>query len=104
MVCSGYSGTHYLQHGRNAAFTCRHFGISRQTFYRWWRRYNRHDLLTLESGSHRPYHRRQPTWSAPLQQAVLALQAAARLWNWASWRGSSRSLRIEVRESSRPAP
>ena len=30
---------HYLHHGRNAAFTCRHFGISRQCFYRWWRRY-----------------------------------------------------------------
>jgi Helix-turn-helix domain len=29
---------HYLQQGRNAAFPCRHFGISRQTFYRWWRR------------------------------------------------------------------
>src|ERR1700751_2276401 len=34
--------SHYLRHGRNAAFTCRHFGISRQTFYRWWRRYDPH--------------------------------------------------------------
>ena len=33
----------YDEHGRNAALTCRHFGISRDTFYRWWRRY-------LESG------------------------------------------------------
>ena len=72
--------THYLQHGRNAAFTCRHFGISRQTFYRWWRRYNPHDLITLESGSHRPYRRRQPTWSAQLQQTVLALRRQFPRW------------------------
>jgi len=25
----------YLFNGRNIARTCRHFGISRQTFYRW---------------------------------------------------------------------
>ncbi|SRR5712691_4470881 len=46
--------THYLQHGHNAAFTCRHFGISKQTFYRWWRRYDPHNLATLEGHSHRP--------------------------------------------------
>ena len=39
--------THYLSHGRNAAFTCRHFGISRQTFYRWWRRYDPQNLAQL---------------------------------------------------------
>jgi transposase len=37
----------YLFNGRNAARTCRHFGISRQTFYRWLRRFDRHDLSTL---------------------------------------------------------
>ncbi len=36
--------SHYLGHARNAAATCRHFGISRQTFYRWWRRY---ETLTI---------------------------------------------------------
>jgi transposase-like protein len=29
----------YDEHGRNAALTCRHFGISRDTFYRWKRRF-----------------------------------------------------------------
>jgi putative transposase len=72
--------THYLQHGRNAAFTCRHFGISRQTFYRWWRRYHPHDLITLESGSHRPHRRRKPTWSAQLEQSVLALRQQFPRW------------------------
>jgi transposase-like protein len=49
--------------GRNAALTCRHFGISRETFYGWWRRFLTHDLRSLESRSHRPRHRRQPTWT-----------------------------------------
>src|SRR5438309_801898 len=38
----------------NVAHTCRHFGISRQTFYRWQRRYDPYDLTTLEEHSPRP--------------------------------------------------
>jgi transposase InsO family protein len=72
--------THYLQHGRNAAFTCRHFGISRQTFYRWWRRYDPHNLTTLEARSHRPRRRRQPTWSAVLSERVLRLRREHPRW------------------------
>src|SRR5216683_8240675 len=34
---------------RNVARTGRHFGISRQTFYRWQRRYDPYDLTTLEA-------------------------------------------------------
>ena len=45
----------FYRRTHNAAWTCRHFGISRQTFYRWQRRYDPFDLRTLESGSHRPH-------------------------------------------------
>ena len=45
---------HYESHGRNAALTCRYFGISRQTFCRWRRRYDPQDLSRLEERSHRP--------------------------------------------------
>ena len=31
---------YYHSHGRNVARTCRYFGISRQTFHRWRRRYD----------------------------------------------------------------
>lgn len=72
--------THYLNQGRNAAFSCRHFGISRQCFYRWWRRYDPHDLSTLEGRSHRPHHGRQPTWSADLADSVLALRRQFPRW------------------------
>ena len=58
----------------------RHFGISRQTFYRWWRRYDPHDLSSLEERSHRPHQLRQPTWSAVQAQAVLALRREYPRW------------------------
>src|SRR4030065_2050462 len=44
----------YHTHGGNARLTCRHFGISPDTFYRWKRRYNPWDLPTLEAPPHPP--------------------------------------------------
>ena len=70
----------YVFNGRNVAGTCRHFGIGRQTFYRWKRRFDRHDLSTLEGRSHRPKKVRQPTWSAALAERVLALRKQYPRW------------------------
>jgi putative transposase len=44
---------------QNARLTCRYFGISAQTFYRWLNRYDHYDLTKLESASHRPIKVRQ---------------------------------------------
>ena len=71
---------YYRAHGANAALTCRHFGISRQTFYRWQRRYDPHALETLVPRSHRPHHVRQPTWSPTLAQAVRRLREQYPRW------------------------
>jgi putative transposase len=62
------------------ALTCRHFGISRQTFYRWLKRYEPLDLTTLEERSHCPRRRRQPTWSFPLAEKVLLLRLQFPRW------------------------
>ena len=70
----------YYFNGRNAARTCRRFGISRQTFYRWKRRFDRHDLTTLGGRSHRPRQLRKPTWSAELVERVLALRKQYPRW------------------------
>ena len=70
----------YRSHNRNAALTCRRFGISRQTFYRWWRRYDPLALSTLEGRSHRPHRRRQPTWTPDLAERVLALRRQFPRW------------------------
>jgi transposase-like protein len=69
-----YRGCH------NVAHTCRHFGISRQTFYRWRGRYDPYDLTTLEERSHCPRRRRQPTWSFSLEEKVLTLRLQFPRW------------------------
>jgi putative transposase len=70
----------YYFHGRNAARTCRRFGISRQTFYCWKRRFDRHDLSTLEEHSHRSRSVRQPTWTPELAERVLSLRKQYPRW------------------------
>jgi transposase InsO family protein len=71
---------HYRVHGGNAALTCRYFGISRQTFYRWKRRYDPQDLGTLEDGSHRPHRRRRPTWTPEQAERVRRLREQYPRW------------------------
>ena len=70
---------HYRTH-RNAALTCRYFGISRQTFYRWKGRYNSRDLSSLEERSHKPKRLRRPSWSRELALAVLHLREQYPRW------------------------
>src|SRR5258708_9441379 len=64
----------------NVAHSCRHFGISRQTFYRWQRRYDPYDLTSLEERSHRPRQCRQPTWAFSLEEKVLGLRLQFPRW------------------------
>src|SRR5258708_29400907 len=70
----------YSFNGRNVRRTGRHLGISRQTFYRWKRRFDRHDLTTLEERSHRPRQVRKPTWSATLADRILSLRLQYPRW------------------------
>jgi len=65
---------------QNVALTCRHFGISRQTFYRWRKRYEPLDLTSLEERSHCPHHRRRPSWSVLLERKVLTLRLQFPRW------------------------
>ncbi len=71
---------YYNSHDHNARLTCRHFDISPQTFYRWKRRYNPHNLRSLEDRSHRPKHLRQPTASVELVETVLRLRETYPRW------------------------
>ena len=71
---------YYRGHGENARLTCRHFDISPQTFYRWKRRYEPHNLKTLEDRTRRPKHLRQPTWTRQLAERVLRLREAYPRW------------------------
>ena len=71
---------YYQSHGHNAALTCRHCGISRQTFYRWKRRYDPQNLTSLEDRSYRPHRRRQPTWAPELAERMLRLRRQYPRW------------------------
>jgi putative transposase len=71
---------YYQAQGRNAALTCRYFGISRQTFYRWKRRYDPQTLATLEDHSHRPHRRRVSTWTAEQAERVRRLREQYPRW------------------------
>src|SRR4030066_140449 len=71
---------YYNSHGKNARLTCRYFGISPQTFYRWKRRYDPRHVKTLEGRSHRPKRLRQPTYSTELVEAVLRVRGENPRW------------------------
>jgi len=71
---------YYRDHGQNARLTCRHFGISPQTFYRWKRRYNPQNPKTIEDRSHRPRQLRQPTYTGQQVEAVLKLRESYPRW------------------------
>ena len=40
----------------NVAYTCRHFGISRKTFYKWRGRYHQHGDVGLADRARAPHH------------------------------------------------
>ena len=71
---------YYHSHNQNARLTCRYFGISPQTFYRWKRRYDPKHLDSLEDHSRRPKRVRQPTASPELVEAVLKLREERPRW------------------------
>lgn len=69
-------------HGRNARLTCRHFGISSATFYRWWHRYDPRRLESLEDDRHtrRPRRVRQPQTDPALVARIKALREQYPRW------------------------
>lgn len=67
---------------KKARLTCRHFGISPDTFYRWKRRYRPGNLKSLEDGtrSRRPRHLRLPTTPAAVVERILSLREQYPRW------------------------
>lgn len=60
----------YYQRTGNARKTCRYFGISPQTFYRWKSRFDPYDLTTLEDMSRRPHRVRMPKTPAEVVERI----------------------------------
>jgi len=70
----------YEEHDRCLRLTCRHFGISSSTFYKWLHRYERLGAAGLEDRSRRPHHVRQPSWGPQLVEAVRRLRDKYPRW------------------------
>jgi len=68
----------YQTHGKNISLTCRHFGISRDTFYLWKRRFKSYNLRTLEddTSSRRPHKVREMTTPSWIQQRIYEIRLA----------------------------
>jgi len=64
----------------DARLTCRHFGISPQTFYRWKNRFDPYDLTTLEAESRRPHQVRQPMTPTLVEDRILELRQKYPRW------------------------
>jgi transposase-like protein len=65
-------------HGENISLTCRHFGISRDTFYLWKKRYNPRNLRCLEDDTktRRPHRLREMTTDPKILQKIYDIRLA----------------------------
>lgn len=72
----------YYHKTRNARLTCRHFGISPDTFYRWKRRYQPKNLKSLEDNPKlkRPKRLRTPTTPLAIVVRVKELRETYPRW------------------------
>jgi len=66
----------YYSHGKNKELTCRHFGISKSVFYRWFNRYDRNNLKTLEfdTKTRKPHKVRTPQIPIHILQRVYSIR------------------------------
>lgn len=62
----------YYAHEKNAERTCRHFGISKSVFYRWFNRFDKRSLQTLEfdTKTRRPKKVREMTTAKWIQDRI----------------------------------
>ena len=83
---------YYEKCGKNARLTCRHFGISPDTFYRWKKRYDPNNLLSLvdDKKSRRPKNLRQPTTPPWVVNRIKELKEA-----YPTWSGNKLSVQLK---------
>ena len=65
---------------RNGAQTAKHFGIARQNFVKWKKRFNPADLVSLEDHSRCPQKKRTWTVTEKEEQQIIAVRKAHMKW------------------------
>lgn len=68
----------YYTHGKNAESTCRHFSLSKSLFYRWFNRFDKKNLSTLEfdTATRRPHTLREMTTPPRILKLVYDIRLA----------------------------
>lgn len=66
--------TYYHTHGENALATCRYFGIAPKTFWKWKKRFNQDNPLSLETHSRAPKRRREREITLLQEERIIALR------------------------------
>jgi transposase InsO family protein len=64
----------YYDKCKNVSLTCRYFGISRKTFYKWQKKYDPSNLLTLENEDRAPIRKRQPEITPEQKVRIIQLR------------------------------
>ena len=64
----------YYHKCENASLTCRHFDISRKTFYKWLKIYDPSNLYTLEDQSREPINKRQREITSEQEMRIVQLR------------------------------
>ncbi|MGB9791295.1 MAG: helix-turn-helix domain-containing protein [Thermacetogeniaceae bacterium] len=92
----------FLEFGREhpVTVTCRRFGISRSTYYRWKKRFNPNNLGNLENRSRRPKNVRKPAWSVELVERIRELREEYPRWGKAKLTVLLKVEGFEVSEST----
>jgi len=92
----------YVAHDRRVRLTCRHFGISSATFYRWWRRYDLRRLESLEDDrrTRRPQQVRQPMPPPEVVRLIRSLRERYPRWGKAKLAVLVRREGCQVSEST----
>jgi len=68
-------------HGGNVRLTCRHFGISPKTYYKWANRYDKRNPLTLEDNPRGPISPRKPETPASIVEIVVEERNSHPYWS-----------------------
>ncbi|SMO39359.1 Transposase, partial [Balnearium lithotrophicum] len=71
---------HYEKH-QNARLTCRYFGISPTTFYKWKNRYKKYGLEGLKDRNKRPHRVRQPQIEPELEFLIITVREKFPTWS-----------------------
>ncbi len=64
----------YYKQCNNVAKTCRHFGLSRKTFYKWQKQYDPQNLYSLEDRSRAPARKRQRDITPEQEARIIQLR------------------------------